>query len=152
MKLYIMRHGQAEMYARSDSERSLSEYGQAEVRRSAESLKDIPIDGILCSPYLRARQTAEIVAEVMNGPTPKVVADITPDDSPTAVLDVLPTEGCWLMVSHMPLVSRLTGLLVDGQESAGPGFYTAMIVELEMDYPALAMAHLKNTFVADTSA
>ncbi len=145
VKLYIMRHGQAEMAAPSDAQRSLSEAGRAEVRRIAESLKGIPFDGILCSPYVRARQTADIVAEVIQGPERTVSDCFTPDDSPVTALENLPEEGCWLLVAHMPLVASLAGLLVEGKAHAGPGFSTAMIVELELDYPAAGMAHHRRT-------
>ncbi len=146
MKLYIMRHGQAEMYAPSDAERPLSDYGREEVRRSAQSLKGISFDGIISSPYLRARQTAEIVASVVGVHELTIDDRFTPDDGPATALSGLPEQGCWLLVSHMPLVSRLTGLLVDGSEAAGPGFVTAMVAELETDYPASGMAFLKNIY------
>ncbi|CAM3511286.1 phosphohistidine phosphatase SixA [Parendozoicomonas haliclonae] len=147
MKLFVMRHGQAEAYAASDEQRVLTEEGREEVARVAQSLIGVKLDGILCSPYQRARETAAIVAGVHGGGlTPKVVDGFTPDSAPREAVGQLPEEGVWLLVSHMPLVSRLTGLLVDSHEHAGPGFNTGMITELDMDYPAAGMAWLKKTF------
>ncbi|MDD5442704.1 MAG: phosphohistidine phosphatase SixA, partial [Pseudomonas fluorescens] len=38
MKLWILRHGEAEGHARTDAERNLTEHGRGEVLRSAAHL------------------------------------------------------------------------------------------------------------------
>ncbi|MFO0678953.1 MAG: phosphohistidine phosphatase SixA [Polyangiaceae bacterium] len=70
MKLYVMRHGPAEDVASSgrDSDRALTPSGRERVRVVAKALLDgdeAPMS-IVSSPYVRALQTAEIVAGVTN--------------------------------------------------------------------------------------
>jgi phosphohistidine phosphatase len=71
MNLYLMRHGiavaQDEPGITSDSERPLSPKGIKRLRRSAKGLArlNIPFSAMLTSPVLRARQTADIVAQTL---------------------------------------------------------------------------------------
>ena len=69
MNLYLMRHGIAvaadEPGISSDSARPLTPKGIKRIRRAARGLRRLGIsfDAILTSPLVRARQTAEIVAD-----------------------------------------------------------------------------------------
>ncbi|MBM4422749.1 MAG: phosphohistidine phosphatase SixA [Chloroflexi bacterium] len=67
MNLYFLRHGLADWphWNRSDSERPLTEEGIAKMKAEGKTLKrlDVSPDAILSSPLVRARQTADIVAE-----------------------------------------------------------------------------------------
>ena len=135
MTLWLLRHGEAEPRARSDAERALTERGRKEVRRSAEHLRGRPLRHILVSPYLRARQTAEIVRETLGLALPLTTVDwATPDDPPRAAashLDDYPGE-C-LLVSHNPLLGSLSGLLIHGHLQQPLGLHTASLVVLEGD-------------------
>lgn len=70
MNLYLIRHGDAEPISqvKSDSKRELTPKGKESIRKAAESWKKIikSFDIIASSPLLRAVQTAEIVAAVLN--------------------------------------------------------------------------------------
>ena len=72
MKLYISRHGQTPwnvedlICGRTDV--PLTEVGQQQAKLLAESAKDKGIDMILCSPLLRARQTAQAVSDAVGVP------------------------------------------------------------------------------------
>ena len=61
MKLWFIRHGEAEPYQAHDAERQLTNYGRQQVVQAADFLRDISFDRVLCSPYIRARQTAELL-------------------------------------------------------------------------------------------
>ncbi|MHB8822509.1 MAG: SixA phosphatase family protein, partial [Pseudomonadaceae bacterium] len=63
MKLWLLRHGEAEPRARTDAERNLTEQGRLDVRAIAAHLRNQPLQTILVSPYQRAQQTAEIVRQ-----------------------------------------------------------------------------------------
>ena len=67
MRLYFLRHGEADWpnWDRSDDERPLTERGKKEMRKVAKFLRelDVPLDDIVSSPLVRARQTADIVAK-----------------------------------------------------------------------------------------
>lgn len=134
-----MRHGQATWSAPSDAGRPLTDYGRREVRVTVEQLSGLGIDRIVASPYLRARQTAEIASKALQIPV-ETLEGITPDDSPRAALECLPETGNVLVVSHMPLVAGLTALLCGDSHFGGPGFATANAVVLDMELPGPGMA------------
>lgn len=70
MQIVIMRHAQAiELGSHGvteDEDRFLTEEGRLQAIEMAKSLlnKGIRIDGLISSPLIRARQTAELVAEI----------------------------------------------------------------------------------------
>lgn len=68
MRLYFVRHGIAEELATSDFDRALTTRGRRRVVASAKVMKRLGIAPrqIFSSPRLRARQTAEIIAEALN--------------------------------------------------------------------------------------
>ena len=70
MRVYFLRHGEADWpnWDRPDDERPLTERGKKEMRKVAKFLRalDIPLEEIVSSPLLRARQTADIVADRFN--------------------------------------------------------------------------------------
>ncbi len=142
MKLYIMRHGEAVSFADVDRSRPLSDHGCWQVAEVARQMSGLPLTGILVSPYLRAQQTAELMKTGMGTDVPLNCSDqLMPDAPVQSVLSVLPEEGQWLLVSHMPLVSRLAGLLTEEAPDRGVIFSTAMVVALDMPIvaPGLAM-------------
>jgi isoleucyl-tRNA synthetase len=77
---YVMRHGEAENNARNvySSDRNknhLTETGRGQVLKTAEELKHKKITKIYCSPFLRTRETAELVAETIGYPKDKIIFD-----------------------------------------------------------------------------
>ncbi len=127
MDIYILRHGIAVVRGapgiERDSDRSLSEKGATKMRRIARGMKALGLsfDVILTSPYLRARQTAEIVAaefdaekklelcphlEVAGDPAELVVELQARSDSLESVL----------LVGHEPYLSELVSVLISGDE------------------------------------
>src|SRR5438874_574501 len=83
MKLYFLRHGKAEDRSSTgkDADRCLTDEGIAEVKAEATGLAalQVQIDLILSSPYPRASETAEIVAEALRDSQCRVtvVAELT---------------------------------------------------------------------------
>lgn len=147
--IWIMRHGQAAA-GRPDHRRELTEHGRDEARRMAgwlaEALSDAQRQAlrIVASPYRRAQQTAEIVAESLGRPVETLVS-ITPDDPVEPVIDWLQSEAAetpTLLVSHMPLVGELTGRLVEGDRRSSLPMPTAAIAGLEAEVWAAGCADL----------
>lgn len=70
MILYLVRHGIAEENAPrgGDSERRLTQQGTLRTAMVAKGLKrlGIEVDQIVSSPYVRAKQTAEIIARILD--------------------------------------------------------------------------------------
>ena len=145
MKLWVLRHGQAEANAPSDAQRQLTEIGREEARRMAGRLLNEPIDVILASPYVRAQQTAELVREALGLRRAIVTVDwATPDDDALAALDYLAerSEMNILLVSHQPLVGQLLSLAVDGHRQRYYPMPTAGLALLETPLPAAGIATL----------
>ncbi|TVT85535.1 phosphohistidine phosphatase SixA [Pseudomonas sp. H3(2019)] len=136
MKLWVLRHGEAESHARSDAERELTAHGREEVLRSAAQLIGQPIQAIIASPYVRAQQTAQLVREVLGfEPEIRTEAWLRPESNPLTVADQLDSAENILLVSHNPLVGSLIGYLQHGHLRAPQPMSTASLAELEADLP-----------------
>jgi phosphohistidine phosphatase len=143
MKLWILRHGQAQAHARTDAERNLTEHGRAEVLRSAAHLIGQPLSAIIASPYARAQQTAQLVREALGfGPPVCTVPWLTPEDSPAQVLEKLDTDDNVLLVSHQPLVGNLISFLQHGHSRQPQPMHTASLALLEGDFPLAGLMSL----------
>ncbi|TDO08694.1 MULTISPECIES: SixA phosphatase family protein [Halomonas] len=147
-RLLIMRHAEAAP-GRPDNERELTTAGQEQARRMARGLAarqdlDLARLRLLTSPYVRARQTAARIAEPL-GLVVEPLGLMTPDDPAEAVIEWLlvePHDRPLMLVSHMPLVASLTGLLVEGRGDRGPGFLPAGLAEFEAEVWAPGCARL----------
>lgn len=148
MKLWILRHGEAEPRKTSDPERELTEAGHKEAHAAGLSIAQYAGAElvVLASPYRRAQQTAEAVLHELKRPATELqtVAWCTPEDDPVAALNhlALREETELLLVSHMPFVSALAGLLVEGDTCEGPPMRTASLVELDVPSVAAGAAQL----------
>ena len=128
MELYILRHAIAEERSSAtrggDSLRRLTVEGAGKMRRGARGMKamGLSFDLILSSPYLRAKQTAEIVANVF-GLEKKLAlsATLTADGNPKDLVDELKRSHSKrksiLLVGHEPYLGRLISLLISGSAS-----------------------------------
>lgn len=136
MRLWLLRHGQAEVQARSDAERALTAHGRQEVCQVAVQLEGRALGAILVSPYVRAQQTAALVREAL-GFTGGIhtVPWLIPDSDPREVLAELDRYAAdeLLLVSHQPLVGALAGLLLHGHRQQPLPMHTASLAELEGD-------------------
>jgi phosphohistidine phosphatase len=137
MKLWVLRHGEAEPHGtRADSERELTAHGREEVLRTAGELIGQPITAIYASPYRRAQQTAQLVREALGFvPEIRTVEWLTPDYSPQVVSEQLVSVDRALLVSHNPLVGNLLGYLQHGHVQDPERVATAGLAELEGDMP-----------------
>lgn len=125
MNLYILRHGLAVEpgtpgYGK-DSDRPLIPEGERKLVQIARAMKalDLSFDLILSSPYLRARQTAEIVAKAFKlGKSLEFSDTLTPSGSFKKLIESLnradPAPDSVLLVGHEPYLSELISLLVSG--------------------------------------
>ena len=147
MRLWLLRHGQAGPYVQTgDHLRELTAHGRREVLHAAGHLLGEPLQAILSSPYVRARQTAELVHEALDRRPPLLTLEgITPDDDPRRALQALAerTEGDLLVVSHQPLIGALAGLLVHGNLQQPPPFNTASLALLEGEAALAGLMHLR---------
>lgn len=133
MKLWVLRHGEAEPYgSRPDSERELTAHGRKEVLSSAARLLGQPLTAIYASPYLRAQQTAQLVREALGfEPEIRTVEWLTPEVDPDRVAEQLVSVSNVLLVSHNPLVGNLLSYLQHGAGYPPEKVSTAGLAELE---------------------
>jgi len=133
MNLYLLRHGLAADLdthgLTKDSERPLTSKGERKLRSIAEGMRalELSFDVILSSPYLRARQTAEIIAEAFRASKKIEFSEtLTPAGSAKKLVEVLKhlevDRENILLVGHEPHLSEFISLLVSGK----PGFSVIM--------------------------
>jgi phosphohistidine phosphatase SixA len=80
VKLWVLRHGEAEPRANTDAERRLTAHGREQVLHSAAHLLGQPLQAIIASPYVRAQQTAALVHDTLGFAEPvRTVPWLTPE-------------------------------------------------------------------------
>ncbi len=116
MELYLVRHGEA---VREDEnpKRPLSQAGEETVRRLGAFLslgRAVRVSEVQHSGKLRARQTAEILAESCGIAAPiRAVRDLEPlADVSGRVAELGRAEGSLMLVGHLPHLSRLASALI----------------------------------------
>lgn len=126
MKLFLLRHGIAVDPGTSgihkDSDRFLTPEGETEmasVTRAMEKL-ELSWDVILSSPYVRARQTAEIVAKNIDlKKYLKFSPHLASEGDPQKLIEEIRSEysraRSILLVGHEPYMSGLISMLVTGR-------------------------------------
>lgn len=141
-KILIMRHGQAEALSVNDEQRKLTIDGNNEVAVMAKMLANNErIDAVIASPYIRAQQTAAIVAKLQSQVViNETYRDFIPSGDPVnaacllkALLATNTQCQTWLVVAHMPIVSYLVDQFCPSQM---PVFCTAEVCEIHYDEAA----------------
>ena len=130
MDLYILRHAVAasreDAHYPHDSERPLTAKGTAKLRRVVRGMKALGLsfDLILTSPFLRARETAEIVAKEMGAARLERTPHLAPDGDLRALMAEIGSRGVAsvLLVGHEPTLSQLISVLISGDERAAALF------------------------------
>jgi phosphohistidine phosphatase len=125
--LYLLRHGPAVESGTpgiADDDRPLTPKGRRRARRVAYGLDRLKLrlDAILTSPLPRARETAEITAEVLGLSGVLESSDrLRAGVSSESVRDWLGTRGesRLMLVGHDPWISDLVALLTVGRADAG---------------------------------
>jgi phosphohistidine phosphatase len=141
MEIYLLRHGIAEDESPTgrDSDRQLTPAGR---RKLHEVLKLVAASGfkphvIVSSPYVRARQTAEIASEVLGYKEEVHLANaLVPDSDPEEVWQEIRNGyrgvSSLILASHEPLMGRCTGFLL-GHPGMLIDFKKGAIVRIDVD-------------------
>jgi phosphohistidine phosphatase len=124
MELYFLRHATAlsknEAGVSTDAERPLSAEGKKEMKEAAKGMRKLVVspDLVLSSPYLRARQTAEIAAEVLGFDKKIEFTEILTPDADfknfNKLLDRFEGDENILFVGHQPALGGFISALVSG--------------------------------------
>ncbi len=119
--LLLLRHAIAEDSgaARSDEERRLTGEGKRKLREVVAGMRalELPVDVILTSPLVRARETAEIVADGYGLDDGIETPALAPGAGPDAVLAALASIGRpsgVVLVGHEPDLAGLASTLLVG--------------------------------------
>lgn len=144
MNLFLLRHGIAAErgtpgYER-DADRPLIPKGERRLERIADAMDAMGLrfDLILSSPYLRARQTAEIVAAALGLKKKLEFSEtLTPDGDAKALIAALnklePRPENVLLVGHEPFLSELISMLTSGDPHVAIDFKKGGLCKLEVE-------------------
>jgi phosphohistidine phosphatase len=138
MKLYLVQHAESKR-EEEDHTRSLSDRGWNDIRKTANYAKEhlcIKVEQIVHSGKLRAKQTAEVLAEHLNSPK-AVVTDTNLEplaDPKSWKKRLVETTEDIMLVGHLPHLSKLASYLLVGDENKEViAFRMGGIVCLERD-------------------
>ena len=139
MDIFLMQHG-ASISGEIDPQRPLSSLGAEQCARSARAMRAMGLgfDALLCSPKLRALETARIVAETLGFRREAVrqTERLIPKARPDATLDLLAeyaNEATLLLIGHLPNLADLASLLLSAGNKVALGFENAGLTFLHAD-------------------
>jgi len=143
MELFLLRHGLAVERGTpgfaNDADRPLTPQGRRQLRKIAAAMRqmELSFDEILSSPFLRARQTAEIVAKELNLKKRLTFADeMQPGGKAKKLIQLLtslkPGPAKILLVGHEPDLSNLISWFVTGTPGAGLALKKGGLAKLEI--------------------
>ena len=135
-EIYLLRHAKAALsepaWGGRDSVRPLTPSGWKKMRRVAQGMRalELSFDLILTSPYLRARQTAQIVAKAWRLEKElRTSAHLVPDGDPKKLIEELEhrhgSKRSVLLVGHEPSLGRILSTLTCGAASLSVAFKKA---------------------------
>ena len=151
MILHLLRHAEAEDVSPSgrDADRRLTEDGRRRMKAVAKAIAALEpgYDTILVSHLVRARQTAEPVAEACGFKGELVeTRHLGPNADPEELLHEIARRkpAAVLVVGHQPHLGRLLGLLLTGRKDVEIPMKKASLTGLEAgEDPSMSRAELK---------
>lgn len=143
MLVYLLRHGRASNLGAgvaTDAQRFLTDAGRAALETALESHASLlrRPGRILHSPYLRAQQSAEVLARVLGFQGQlEPSSELLSEADPNAILPELAAAaaahaGVIALVGHEPHMGRLLGMLVTGSQTSIP-MSVGMLAAVEIE-------------------
>ena len=138
MKLILIRHAEAHAVGdhgiETDFDRSLTEHGRQQTEALAKHLAKLalPIDRILTSPYVRAMQTAGLLADALTPNTVPAINDLLglEELKPKRFAKSIESNEFTLLVGHQPDLGRFAGWLLGcGRETIAFEKGSAALIE-----------------------
>lgn len=154
MKILIVRHAKAEErrllgLLHKDAARPLTPGGRKDMAKAAKGLKQLLSDlGVLAtSPLVRAKQTAQILAERYDARVTEVT-ELSPGTDPDKLLAWLrkqPLEAIVALVGHEPDLGALAGWFLTGRKESFVLFKkgAACLIDFAEDGPAPGCGRLE---------
>ena len=130
---YFAQHGMA-LSEDKDEKRSLSAQGIEETQTIARYLKkqQIEISQICHSGKLRALQTADIFAEVLQVELVVPLEGVKPGDPALSLIQQLEADNV-LYVGHLPNIQKVVSTLICHEDTALVRFQNSAVICLEMN-------------------
>lgn len=138
--IYLVRHGNSDeaIVPQTDFERVLSDKGIDQVTRVGRSLakKGIGVDCILSSPALRALQTANLIAKLLNiAPNCSATDDRIYQSSLEDLMDIIHAldnkTTSFMLVGHNPALSNLIYFLTTERVTLSPSAVYAITLSTD---------------------
>ncbi|MGI8965389.1 MAG: phosphohistidine phosphatase SixA [Limisphaerales bacterium] len=142
MNLYILRHalaGERSSRYPEDTKRPITKKGKKETRAAAKGMRklDLKFDLILSSPFTRAKQTAEVVAEVFKFKELRYSKHLASEANPQSLISELnksySSRKNILLVGHEPYLSQLISVLTSGDKKLSLDFKKSGLCKLTVD-------------------
>jgi len=141
MEIYLVRHGAAHT-KEDDPERHLNKDGLDQCHMSGRALKrlEIKFDLVISSPKVRARQTAEIIADEVGYPKDeiKVTETLEPMASPKDTISYLNNfteKNSIMLAGHLPLLGNLASELLSKSTQISLYFESGAVCQIDVDHP-----------------
>jgi phosphohistidine phosphatase len=139
MEIYLMRHGEAVHageWRGSDGDRPLTAIGEALLESGVKEMKRVGFlpAVILTSPFLRAKQTAEIVAKGLglSAPVPKEeFSSGSPLETMRRAINANMAQAPLLIVGHMPEIAILGSRITTEPNVMGDGLEPADVLAID---------------------
>ncbi len=141
MEIYLVRHGAA--YTKEeDPERHLNNDGVNQCHLTGRALKrlDITFDLIVSSPKVRARQTAEIIAEEVDYSKQEIKTTETleptalPRDTLSYLNDFAGIKRV-MLAGHLPLLGHLASELLSNTSQISLNFEPGAVCKINIEQP-----------------
>lgn len=124
MNIFILRHGDANTMSKrplDDSKRSLSDRGINEIENVSSLLSSMKVkfDVIYSSPLKRAKQSAEIIANVQKKSKIIMLNELKPEGNKDQIYKILleqKEEANILIVGHNPLLIDITNGMITSEK------------------------------------
>lgn len=141
MEIYLVRHGAAHT-KEDDPERHLNKDGLKQCHLSGRALRqlDTMFDLVISSPKVRARQTAEIIADKVGYPKDeiKVTETLEPMASAkdtTSYLNNFTEKKNIMLAGHLPLLGNLASKLLRESTQISLYFEASAVCKVDVDQP-----------------
>lgn len=158
MRLYLLRHADAALEAERDELRPLTERGWAQAEDVAKWLCG-QVSGpvrVLCSPLLRAQQTASSVCLALGVAEVVEVAELSPEGDPLraeTALSLHAGDGIedLVVVSHMPLIASLYAWIAEATLTTGMPYGLAEVRVLTLEIIAPGLGQIDGDYRPDVT-
>jgi len=141
IRLYLVRHAQAESnHPLGDSARRLTPEGRSDFRgRVARLAPELKIERVLTSPYVRARETADLLGGATGAPVEAEEALSSGRSAAQELIRIARLRGDGTaLVGHNPELSDAVAFVNGTAIPVPPGTVACLEVEEDGNWPRLA--------------